>query len=1083
LEISADRVLDDELAVIRRAHPSAPPPQTELVGLALSGGGVRSAAFCLGVLEALKNLDLLERVHYLSTVGGGSYIGAWLTINCLRSRLRQEPDWRGPGAAWEAAVGHLSRACLRLGPPLSLYSAETWTVAAVWLRNAFLLLLTLASTMACLLLVPRLLVGLFSRPRVDVQWLIVDASALALVLAIDQSRARGAAARTGLPFAAGLALSFVSIGLALALVVTFALHPSGAAVPVSYVIATFMVIGAYAAVQVLRRASLYRERSRTPHFVGPLTLHIALTGVLVAAIGLSSSIWAAFPELLLLQASFGELLAGGWRFWPFGSSVWFAGLFLLAFVNARQGPHLKAALTSLMGAPIAALVFHAALCLTVWMFRAWWSNGGIAHALVVGPPLILAGYAASIVLLSGLTGSRSRGEGDDGSELAAWLFMYGLGWLGLAIIAVYAPSWTYASVSRTFWTTQLALASGMALVVAGLLVAHAQQKRTGRILHAAWVAVVPHLAGYVFLFLLLVVVATALDLIILSNDGGTWWTVVESSAARRFVSVSAVTTLLCVAIGLSLATRIDVNEVGVAALMRDRLTRCFLGATRHAFGPHAVEPGRADSRLVDAILPDGTMAGPLHLFNAALVLGSGGGAGNVAPFEASPLYVGSHYRSEAPDGTADAVSAESTTSYARGQFSIGQAMAASGLAEGPTDAPRSPLVAFLLTAFGLRLSWWLPRPGLAARFNLLPAFSELFGGVSRQSRHLLIGDGGRFDNLGAYQLIKRRCRVVVVVDAERDARFEFGGLMSLIRICKADLGAQVDVDIRAMMPKDASPWSEQRHAVGTVSYSDGTTTSLVYLKAAMTGDEPTVVRGYRASHPAFPQETVGHQLDSEDQFDAYRHLGFDVTSDAFQTALAKVPAASARDFVPLAAAMADAQSVQAARRRGAENRRSFGRNLAESGTFGQTPLLTANEAVPYDLFVSFSHHDHDRVSPLVKVFEEQGWTVFWAPYIRTGVEWETLIERELKAARCVVVVWSAQAVASDWVRAEARTALARKVLVPVKLDEVAIPLRYDNIQTFDLTRWTAQPSATPLEGLVASIAVYVAPGRPSAERT
>ena len=49
-----------------------------LVGLALSGGGIRSATFGLGVLQGLKRLGLFERLDYVSTVSGGGYIGSWL---------------------------------------------------------------------------------------------------------------------------------------------------------------------------------------------------------------------------------------------------------------------------------------------------------------------------------------------------------------------------------------------------------------------------------------------------------------------------------------------------------------------------------------------------------------------------------------------------------------------------------------------------------------------------------------------------------------------------------------------------------------------------------------------------------------------------------------------------------------------------------------------------------------------------------------------------------------------------------------------------------------------------------------------
>ncbi len=65
-----------------------------VAGLAISGGGIRSATFALGVLESLKDCGLLSKVHYLSTVSGGGYIGGWLSANC-----RRRPNWLG-AADW-----------------------------------------------------------------------------------------------------------------------------------------------------------------------------------------------------------------------------------------------------------------------------------------------------------------------------------------------------------------------------------------------------------------------------------------------------------------------------------------------------------------------------------------------------------------------------------------------------------------------------------------------------------------------------------------------------------------------------------------------------------------------------------------------------------------------------------------------------------------------------------------------------------------------------------------------------------------------------------------------------------------------
>src|SRR3989440_5702012 len=87
----------------------------DAVGLALSGGGVRSAAFSLGVLQALNHYNVLRNVDYLSTVSGGGYVGCALTatMTCTEGKFvfGNAPPGGGEQAASEIAdtpsVGHL----------------------------------------------------------------------------------------------------------------------------------------------------------------------------------------------------------------------------------------------------------------------------------------------------------------------------------------------------------------------------------------------------------------------------------------------------------------------------------------------------------------------------------------------------------------------------------------------------------------------------------------------------------------------------------------------------------------------------------------------------------------------------------------------------------------------------------------------------------------------------------------------------------------------------------------------------------------------------------------------------------------
>src|SRR5688572_249386 len=96
-----DQVQIDELAAITR-RSGRQPSHDPLVGLAISGGGIRSATFALGVLETLRRCNVLRRIDYLSTVSGGGYIGAWLSGNAFRHK-----DWFEPRADIQIGRAHV----------------------------------------------------------------------------------------------------------------------------------------------------------------------------------------------------------------------------------------------------------------------------------------------------------------------------------------------------------------------------------------------------------------------------------------------------------------------------------------------------------------------------------------------------------------------------------------------------------------------------------------------------------------------------------------------------------------------------------------------------------------------------------------------------------------------------------------------------------------------------------------------------------------------------------------------------------------------------------------------------------------
>jgi len=122
-----------------------------------------------------------------------------------------------------------------------------------------------------------------------------------------------------------------------------------------------------------------------------------------------------------------------------------------------------------------------------------------------------------------------------------------------------------------------------------------------------------------------------------------------------------------------------------------------------------------------------------------------------------------------------------------------------------------------------------------------------------------------------------------------------------------------------------------------------------------------------------------------------------------------------------------------------------------------------------DIFISYSSADREHIKTLASLFEQQGWSVWWDRQIPIGQHYDTVIENELKQARCVVVVWTQQSVNSEWVKNEALEAAHVKKLVPVLLEKLEVPLAFKRIETAKLYDWEGDPSHPELELLFNSI--------------
>ena len=433
--------------------------------------------------------------------------------------------------------------------------------------------------------------------------------------------------------------------------------------------------------------------------------------------------------------------------------------------------------------------------------------------------------------------------------------------------------------------------------------------------------IIARIAPFVFIFGLLILISTALHFIIAAiseNDE-----IIISAYYFRYVhwyilsdvkfEVILWILLPCIFCVVLLASRIDINEFSLNAFYRSRLVRCYLGATR--FRKHERHPqyftgfdDQDDLKMAELIdtnkeqLP----SGPFHIVNCALNLGGSRDLSlhtrHSAIFTLTPLRCGSSYKIKDQLGYLGGGEKEigyiSTNEYGgkEHQPTLGQAISISGAAASPNMGYHtSPVMAFLMTIFNIRLGWWFPNPEKkdlpkkpSPNFSLFYLFRELLGVANETSEFLSISDGGHFENLAAYELIKRKCEVIIISDGECDPDLQFEGLGRLIRMCEVDLDAKITIDVSSIQLDKDSCWSKNRCAIGKIQYSKNKKSEepekgwIIYLKASMNGFEDTAIQQYKATHPTFPHETTGDQFYGEDQFESYRKLGYDITKQVFK---------------------------------------------------------------------------------------------------------------------------------------------------------------------------------------------------------
>lgn len=124
-----------------------------------------------------------------------------------------------------------------------------------------------------------------------------------------------------------------------------------------------------------------------------------------------------------------------------------------------------------------------------------------------------------------------------------------------------------------------------------------------------------------------------------------------------------------------------------------------------------------------------------------------------------------------------------------------------------------------------------------------------------------------------------------------------------------------------------------------------------------------------------------------------------------------------------------------------------------------------------DVFISYASGDRERAHKMASALEARGLTVWWDRKLIVGQSYDQVIEQELEIAKSVVVLWSKNAVVSEWVKNEAAVAAERGILVPALIDNVKLPLEFRRRQTADLVNWNGEPTHAGFIALCDGIAL------------
>jgi hypothetical protein len=930
--------------------------QPESLGFGLSGGGIRSATFCLGVFQGLAKLRLLGHIDYISSVSGGSYFASFY------GRLFTRPDISGVAEIEQILSPNEKDRMTANEPPADLklnkeQSAEfrrnnAWKTAIFdWMRDngRFLapkgggdLLLGIAVALRNLLTVQLMI-------AVSVMTILLTAQFLRVMLEMGLSMARTApSGRCYIWWS-----PYLVVGLAMVL---FLVVPPGAAYWMFHLPEAAPQDESGAAGGLMKKVTKWNRLCRTGHLVST----------------------AAILAMLMFFTAAG-LLAGaqaGYEYW--GAIIGFVYLFaVLAFAfwaaRVKFPPHRRMTQSGAQTASNARLSSPAVderdkdiVSLEDQLVRCDQARNWLSATLRTGLVATLAMLAFGLIDSVGQM-LYARHFWPDGHP-AQWLGRIYGALLAAAPFAHWVTGSLFGNKKPPHLPISLSLlaGAGAALVIVPALlgldmfshaIAYGFQNPT---------AAPPLKAASVMLGAALVFAA------LFSYFAG---------GGRK---------------GTASGAMVFLNRTSLHSLYTARLIRAYLGASnksrhRDTIGVAEVVSGDDISQERYWIEPQKAFychGAPLHIMNVTVNETIDGDSqieqrdrkGLGMAVGLAGLSVGVRHHAVYQEFKNLQIKVETFPHPAAGEFrvfdyedqggnndniadfkgerpSLGNWTGMSGAAAATGMGYRTSLGVSLLTAFfNVRLGYWwdsgiasrtlskkTPKKKWSKQFGnwlstwlplqsyLIDEFLSRFHGTARRLWYL--SDGGNFENLGGYELIRRRLSFMIVIDAGADPNYDFDDLAGLVRKARLDFNAEIEFlnpdEIkeelktrrainfsdgalkwygpleqlrRGKRADEPSPvakgerniyfksanttrYSLKHAALARVNYLDDPTREslMLLIKPTLVGDEPADVLQYHSSHPAFPHESTADQFFDEAQWEAYRRLGQHIVGKLFAT--------------------------------------------------------------------------------------------------------------------------------------------------------------------------------------------------------